>query len=332
MARIAIVGAGIAGLTLARGLAADHDVTVFEKSRGPGGRMATRYAGQFEFDHGAQFLTASSPALQQFVAPLIRDGIVAPWPARYAEISGSAITARSRWGVDEPRYVGVPRMNAIGKALASGVDVRYEAEVRQLERAGGNWTLQIADSTGTECAASAEWVLVCVPLAQAETLLAAVPEFSRAVGERKMLGCHALMLGFEDHPELSFDAASVSGADISWIALNSSKPGRGGAAAVVAHASNTWSEANMELDSAAVIGHMIGEVSRVTGIQADAAVHKAVHRWRYANSPGGGPATHWLDTRARLGVAGDWWIRGRVEFAFESARALLDELGAAFDG
>ena len=44
MTKIAIIGAGLAGLTLARALPAHAEVTLFEKSRGIGGRMATRYA------------------------------------------------------------------------------------------------------------------------------------------------------------------------------------------------------------------------------------------------------------------------------------------------
>ena len=51
---IAIVGSGIAGTTLARLLTDDSpstEVTIFEKSRGVGGRMATRYSEQLEFDH-----------------------------------------------------------------------------------------------------------------------------------------------------------------------------------------------------------------------------------------------------------------------------------------
>ena len=329
MGRVAVVGAGIAGLTLARRLAGDHDVVVYEKSRGPGGRMATRYAADFEFDHGAQYFTARSDGFRRFLAPLIRDGLVAPWRARFAEIAGTGVTHRSRWGDDDPHYVGVPRMNVIGKALARGVDVRYETRVSGLERAEGGWQLDLVDASGTVRRALADWVLVCVPLPQATPLLVSEAGFLDAAGGRTMQGCHALMLGFDAPPDLSFDAAAVSGADIGWIARNSSKPGRSGASTIVVHATNAWSAANMELDAATVLEHLVGELSRVTGLPAAAAAHQAVHRWRYANAPHGGSRTHWLDTKARIGTAGDWWNRGRVESAFESAFALSEQLRAA---
>ena len=68
---IAVIGSGMAGLTLAKQLGAHADVTIFEKSRGLGGRMATRYANDFVFDHGAQFFVAKTPMFRQFLSPLI---------------------------------------------------------------------------------------------------------------------------------------------------------------------------------------------------------------------------------------------------------------------
>ena len=59
---IAIVGAGIAGLAAARRLrAAGLTCTLFDKSPGLGGRMATRREGYLRFDHGAQYFTARGP-------------------------------------------------------------------------------------------------------------------------------------------------------------------------------------------------------------------------------------------------------------------------------
>ena len=52
---IAVIGAGLAGTTIASRLNEKFDVKVFEKSRGVGGRMSTRQEATFIFDHGAQF-------------------------------------------------------------------------------------------------------------------------------------------------------------------------------------------------------------------------------------------------------------------------------------
>ena len=52
--RVAVIGAGLAGLTAAARIAAGGAaVTVYDKSRGLGGRLATRRSPQGSFDHGA---------------------------------------------------------------------------------------------------------------------------------------------------------------------------------------------------------------------------------------------------------------------------------------
>lgn len=79
-----VVGAGLAGLVAAQRLAAAGiRVTVFDKGRGPGGRMATRREGDACWDHGAQFFTARDPRFAEMVARWTRKasppaGIVPP--------------------------------------------------------------------------------------------------------------------------------------------------------------------------------------------------------------------------------------------------------------
>jgi len=66
--KVVIVGAGISGLVAARELAAhDVDVTVVDKGRSVGGRLATRRIGDARLDHGAQFFTVRTPAFQACV-------------------------------------------------------------------------------------------------------------------------------------------------------------------------------------------------------------------------------------------------------------------------
>lgn len=86
MIKIAIIGAGIAGLTAAKILKDCAQVTVFEKSRGVSGRMSTRYADPYYFDHGAQYFTAKSTDFKEFLKPMIDNGIVKNWQANFVEI------------------------------------------------------------------------------------------------------------------------------------------------------------------------------------------------------------------------------------------------------
>ena len=111
MKRIAIVGAGIAGLTLARELGNSADITLFEKYHPAGGRMSHCTLGDFIFDHGAQYFTARSKPFQDFLDPFIRSGLVAEWQPRVFTLAPGEKPYKRDWF--EPHYVAVPHMHSL---------------------------------------------------------------------------------------------------------------------------------------------------------------------------------------------------------------------------
>ena len=321
--RIAIVGAGLSGLVVARSLQTHADVTIFEKSRGPGGRMATRYSGKFEFDHGAQFFTARSARFRAFLQPLIDAGVVANWKARFAEYDGNCLSTLRSWNDEYPHYVGTPRMNRIGKTLSADLDVVFEADISAVDRGRDGWTL--SDSNGAETGPF-DWLVMTSPAAQTAALAQGFAGLSAFCGERRMLGCFALMLGFARPIDLPWHAALVRNADISWLSVNSSKPARGSAFSLLVQSTNAWAEAHLEKDRDFVLEHLLDAASQVTGEDLRAAVHRQAHRWRYANIDRQSGPTFFVDDDSRLAACGDWCVRGRIEAAFTSASDLAASL------
>ena len=187
MPTVAVVGAGISGLMCARTLA-DHGfpVTVFEKSRGVGGRMATRRTDDgFQFDHGAQYFTARDNRFRRYVNSWIDDRIVSPWRGRIVVLENGELTGEKN-GTD--RYVAVPRMNAICKHLATDLDVRLETRIDPLKREGNQW--RIADDKGATLGLF-DVAVVSAPAGQTAQLLQEVP----SVAVRAPRYCNARMLG-----------------------------------------------------------------------------------------------------------------------------------------
>jgi renalase len=111
--KIAIIGAGIAGLTLARHLNPKYEITIFEKSKGLGGRMATRYDDEYEFDHGAQYFTARSQEFKDFLKPYIEKNIVTAWHPKVTTLEQGKKPYKRDWF--EPHYVATPRMTSLCK-------------------------------------------------------------------------------------------------------------------------------------------------------------------------------------------------------------------------
>jgi predicted NAD/FAD-dependent oxidoreductase len=135
------------------------------------------------------------------------------------------------------------------------------------------------------------------------------------------------MLGFERPLPLAFDAARVYGEDISWIAVNSSKPHRPGDFSLLVHSTNEWATLHIDDDKDKVIGYLSKLTSALLHYDVSEAKHVALHRWRYANIEKQYGKTHYIDVSCQLAACGDWCIEGRVEAAFisgfETASSLI---------
>lgn len=323
MTKLAIIGAGLAGLTAARRLKQHANVTLFEKSRGVSGRLSTRRADPYAFDHGAQFFKVRSDAFRACIDPMLQEGIVQRWDARFAEIEDTTIVKKRQWDEEFPHYVGVPGMSAIGKHLGQGLDIRLGTRVVSTQRTGRQWELK--DEQGLSLGAY-DWLVSSLPAQQASDLLPPSLPFHSALSATKMRGCFALMLGFALPIPIEFDAALIRGRDISWMSLNSSKPGRARACSVLVHSTNEWADAHVEYNRDWIMDHLCEQTSAVIGFDVGNAPHKSVHGWRFANIEKQAGPTHFLSLDQQIGVCGDWLIQGRVEAAFTSGLAMADSL------
>lgn len=338
---IAVVGAGIAGLTAARELArAGASVRVFDKGRGVGGRTSTRHANEARrFDHGAQYFTANSERFAAQTAAWVEAGVAAPWAGKLVTVECG--TSGCRFG-DPPgaktRYVGTPGMNALAKSLAeevvaAGGSITTGVRVSPLKRADGAWRL--AGESGETLGDFAK-VLVTTPAPQAAELLTASPSLSNAAKSVRMTGCWTVMAAFAERVAIEADGAFVNGpaeaTPLSWIARNGSKPGRPTEAEAddcwVLDGSPAWSEANLDIDANTAIERLLAAFWEATGQPPREPSYAAAHRWRYALSENPLEESCLADTGLRLYAAGDWCGGPKIEGAFLSGLAAARAMGS----
>lgn len=326
---IAVVGAGLAGLSCAQTLlAAGHTVQVFEKSRGPSGRMSTRRAddagrGPWQCDHGAQYFTARDAGFRAEVARWQEAGVAAPWLARLASFDGQDWTPSA---TELERFVGTPRMTAPAAWLVQqitrqhGIHARVQTQstVSGLVPVEGGWQLSVAElglAPGTFDA-----VLLAVPAPQAVPLLAPVaPQGAALAACARMRGSWAVMLRFDQPVSLPWDGVFVNAGPLRWVARDSSKPGRAGPETWLLHASPEWSEAHIEADALAVTDVLVQAFRALGG---PAPVAATAHRWRYADTEPALSHGSWWDAGLRVGLCGDWLAGGKVEGAWLSGQSL----------
>jgi hypothetical protein len=315
MKNIAIIGAGLSGLIAARQLANVANVKIFEKSKGVGGRIATRRSGPYSFDHGAQFFTPKTPLFKEFLEPIILQGHVKHWDGNFAEIINRKIILKRKWDESPPHYVGAPSMNSFAKQLSIGADIQKNTLITSVTRENHLW--QISDANG-KLLGEYDWVLVSTPPNQALQLLPQFLSLDSKLITRRMQSCFSLMLGFSGDLALPFDAAVPLGEDISWISVNSSKPDRGQAYCLLIHSTNDWADQHFENDRNVVLKHLVEETSCILDRDINSAAHKTLHGWRFANIARQEEKNYFLDANHNLAMCGDWFIKGRVEAAFTS--------------
>lgn len=312
--KTAIIGAGLAGLQVARRLdAAGHDVELFEKARGPGGRMSARRIDDVSFDHGAQYFTARDPGFRAEVETWVEAGLVAPWRGRIVRIDGDGVAPDP--GRD-PRYVGVPRMSALARHLLGERRARFGTRIERAARFDGRWSLWAED--GSE-SAGFDWLVVAVPAPQAVPLLAPVPALAAEAARVHMLACHAVMVRFAESPALDFDGARVGDSPLAWIARNDSKPGRAPSPCWVLHSTPDWSVRHIDEPADAVAKQLLAAFGEVTGVRVPEPIHLAAHRWLYARPEIPLDGATLVDPGEGVAVCGDWTGGDRVEAAFRSA-------------
>ena len=308
--KIAVIGAGISGLTAARGLVdAGHRVTIFEKSGGTGGRLSTRRTDFGSFDHGAQYVTAKSTLFQDHLERWTNEGAVDQWRP-------NGKTGAHKW------YVGRPGMSSLVKPMTKGLEIRKRTRICEISRHKD----QIICGDETGATESFTRVIVSIPSPQALDLLGAVDPVFNRLSEVTYLPCWTAMFAFQEPIESLPDYyRGEHNQSVSWFARNTSKPDRSGSETFLVQAGGNWSEDHLEDPKEDILLEMKKELEAKAGAPLTPD-YSAIHRWRYALVTKALGQDYLASSDARIFAIGDGLLGGRVEAAFESARGLLDHL------
>ncbi len=318
--RVGIVGAGMAGLTVAKSLAKVADVTIFEKSKGVGGRMATRRIGDVAFDHGAQYFTVRDEEFGNLVNEACSIGLVEPWMGDVVSLAeGNPVR---RVFPSSTRYVAVPSMTALPKWISAGLDIRLGLRVDEIIGEPARWHIRAGDVLEGPF----DWIIVTAPAAQTAALLPSMFAHHQIINNVRMHACFTLMITRDANTIVPFSGAHVSDPIIGWIAFNQTKPGRTGPASVVVNANSAWADSNIDLPVDIVHAEMMIGLQRFMRIELAEAKTTVLHKWRYADVETPAREPFLWDKQTQLAACGDWCIAGRVEAAYMSGLSLAKAL------
>jgi hypothetical protein len=321
--RIAMIGAGLAGLLCSR-ILQDQGLRIqcFEKSHRASGRASTRVSdGVIQFDHGAQYFTILDPVLQSYLQSWIDDSHVAKWDGKIVSID---VPGMFRDVAKMNRFVGTPRMESLGSHLSQDLSIDLETEVSKVESGPNGYRL-----TAKTDRFLGEFDVVlwnCPPL-QLDTRLPPQCQWRLELSKVEMMPCWSVMLAFESRWDVPLDGAFINDGSLGWIARDSSKPFRSQAMDTwVLHSTVGWAKENLDISNAGAIASLIGEAERVTQRSMPKPGVARAHRWLYSRPNESLPASSLWDEGHRLGACGDWCGGPRVEGALQSGLSLAGKV------
>ncbi len=287
-----VVGAGFSGLYLARHL---NKALVLEKSRGVGGRMATRRDGTFTFDHGAQFV-------------------------KNDELMKSLITDWSEKGLlqdlGENRFCAKGGMTKLAKDLAAQLNIELERKVSKISYQDSFWTIEDDGSHSWK----AQNIILTAPVPQIVELLDKssihYPQDLKSVIYTKAL---VFIIkgdfGDKDSPYQELSTPSI-------FSISSQKlKGTSSSNAQVVVMKADWSEKHFEESDEAIL-----EKARVILSQElpELTVQDLqLKKWRYA-FPQNIYHKPFLSLDHGLYLSGDGFSEGNLNGALKSASSLLN--------
>ncbi|MBD2258996.1 FAD-dependent oxidoreductase [Pseudanabaena sp. FACHB-2040] len=340
---VVVVGAGMAGLLCARRLEqAGYQVRVLEKSRGLGGRMATRRVNDQPIDHGCRFITPTTPLIDQLVQQLELQGLVRPWqPASYKVTPDGqlAVAAPKEW------WVAPQGMTAIPKHLAENLGIDRQTRVLGLEAATDSW--QISLDEGSAAASeplTAQAVVLAVPAPQALEILQTVktqldPAVWQGLEAVTFEASITVFAGYSSLPETRLAAGSegwmVYGnpdTPFTWVGLDSGKRDCASVPTVVIQSCDRFAQPYLSAPDLTEAGrHLLEQTAQILEKTLGPSLRQPdwiqVHRWRYATTKSPFPKQSLVTAKPLpLVCCGDWCGGFDVNTAAASGWTAAEEI------
>jgi renalase len=313
-----IVGGGISGLIAATQLKqAGLSVTVLDKGRRIGGRLATRRVISLPnvegtFDYGAQFLSVSDPLFKTWIEGLKDRGVAKEWTSEPGQDNSSC-------------YFGMRGNRSIAEYMAKDLDVHTHTHVIRLFWKSDRWIVQAKN--GSEF--KADYLVLTAPIPQSLSLLDSSEIILRREQRQRLeeviyQRCIAVLALLEKPSKIPHPGAKwLNTSTIAWIACNQRK-GISKGNAVTLHSSSEFSQINWETDNSIVAEKLIEAASPLLG---STVVNYYVHRWRYSQ-----PITTFGESCLALDHPGPFILAGDAFSLMKSTASTLNAEKAFLSG
>ena len=314
--KIAIIGAGMAGATLANQLInGGYQVTIFEKSRGTGGRQSSCRIGTDSADLGAPWY---APKTKQFRQWLMERPEVALWQAKHRNFCDTEVDRKCV-------FLSTPRQSSLTQNLIKGAMLCTEANILRIQSDDHGVRL---DKELGEIKSLFDAVIVTTPAAQAIRLLSVCPQFSNLASTTKSSPSWVSVISIKGKNNIEPDILSGNHPILHRAIRDSKKPGRNSWSRKeiwVLEANSEWSQRHRDSAPNNIGKALIKAFAAVVDQPIEISCIRT-HRWLYARHQSATSADYLWDPISKIGVCADWLNNPGNEGAWLSANALANHL------
>ncbi len=296
--KIAIIGAGFSGCNLYNNLKEKYeDITIFEKSRGVGGRLSTKYIEDKFIDHGTSSLIPITDDLKFFCLDLAKNGIL---KAKYDE------------------FIPKDGINNICKFLINEKDLITNTKITKAKILDNKWILE---DENHKVYKNFDLLFITIPAPQILELEIILPkEFKEKLSLIKYSSVFSLILYSNKNLKIN-ENKLYENPDIENIINNSKKYAYKDFSSYVMHSSKEFANCINHKSKEDICDLLLGNFDEKTQEELN-KFNQIPHLWKYAFAETSLDMPYFLNLEKNLGICGDYFNHNKMEASLLSSELL----------
>ena len=323
MSSFCVIGSGISGATIANLLNKKHNVDLYDKARGLGGRSSFKRLDKLRgFDHGTQYFSPKTPEFKRFTKKLIEKKILKIWGGNHKFLSD-----KKKENKKHVKVIGRKGNNDISKYLLKNVRCYFQSELKKINFQSRKWNLIFNDG---EIRNYENLILTC-PFPQLKKLSKKYIKNS-FIKEKIKMDANITILIEIKKTNLGYSSFLFNDRILGWAGYENSKK-RFKSKSDLWTLQSTFNWANKKINQNKVLKKtnakiLIDKFFKLTGIKRTKVLFSLNHGWKYSSNSKPLKLKSYWNSRLNLGVCADWFNGPRLESGWISANDLYKKINS----
>lgn len=323
MSSFCVIGSGISGATIANLLNKKHNVDLYDKARGLGGRSSFKRLDKIRgFDHGTQYFSPKTPEFKKFTKKLIEKKILKIWEGNHKFLSD-----KKKENKKHVKVIGRKGNNDISKYLLKNVRCYFQSELKKINFQNRKWNLIFNDGK----IKNYENLILTCPFPQLKKLSKKYIKNS-FIKEKIKMDANITILIEIKKTNLGYSSFLFNDRILGWAGYENSKK-RFKSKSDLWTLQSTFNWANKKINQNKVLKKtnakiLIDKFFKLTGIKRTKVLFSLNHGWKYSSNSKPLKLKSYWNSRLNFGVCADWFNGPRLESGWISANDLYKKINS----